>query len=236
MPTFPGNSTPSASFFVEHIVPRGRGMAFRLWHANLTRAARRFEGYIRTDLCPPVEPEPRQWFKFFKAGTPDQLLKWYSIIHFDSPEHLSRWLQSNEREAIIAAGQRIFESYQFKSFSTGLEGWFSRKTGSEQMGLGTPAWKQNLAVILGLYPTVMIQSQLFAAFGIMQHWPLASSMLVNNIITSSLLTWVVMPFVAQSMSFWLQPAHQALSVKSHTFGMLIIVTILGFMMVIFNWL
>ncbi|MGA7937025.1 MAG: hypothetical protein WCA35_25960, partial [Kovacikia sp.] len=204
---------------VEHIVPRGKGLAFRLWHARLTWSARQGAGFVRADLCPPVRGKD---------------LKWYSIIHFDTPEHLNLWLKSEAREELIQAGQKIFASYQFKSFSTGLEGWFSSKTQSEQFGLGPSAWKQNIAVVLGLYPIVMLQSMLFNSLEIMESWSPASSMLVNNLITSSILTWAVMPLVTRSLSFWLQPASQPIPTKSNVFGTAIIAGSLIAMMVAFN--
>lgn len=210
---------PYASLVVEHIVPKGKELAFRLWHANLTQSAKRFKGYIRTDLYPPVK---------------GLQLKWYSIVHFDSPDHLNLWLKSDDHKKLIEAGQKIFETYQFKSFATGLEGWFSRKTGSEQLGLDPPAWKQNFAVLFGLYPTVMIQSLLFATLSVMKQWSPASSMLVNNLLTCSLLTWIVMPFVTRLMSFWLQSAHQPSSVKEDILGIGIVAISLGLMVVIFK--
>lgn len=212
-------SIPTASLVIEHIVPRGKGLEFRWWHSKLTRAASRHQGYLRTDLCAPIKGSQ---------------LKWYSILHFDSPENLNRWLKSQERDKLIESGRKIFKTYQFKSFSTGLEGWFSHQTGSEQFGLGPPAWKQNLAVILALYPVVMLQGLLFSELGIMQDWHPASSMLVNNLITSSILTWIVMPFVTQLMNFWLQPAHQPMPTKTNLLGTAIIAGCLGVALVLFN--
>jgi len=233
--TFQASTPPLASLVVEHIVPSKSGLAFRRWHATLTQAAKQFQGYIRTDLCPPVASEPRKWYALFSIDQAEQQLKWYSITHFDAPDHLNLWLKSSEREVILESGRKIFESYQFKSFTTGFEGWFSRQATSEQSGLGPPAWKQNLAVVLGLYPTVMLQSSLFAALGILQHWSLPSAMLVNNLITSSVLTWVVMPLVTRWLNFWLQPAYLPVSTQSNLVGLLLIATLLGLMVVVFNW-
>lgn len=209
----------SASLVIEHFVPRGKGLEFRWWHSKLTRSASRHKGYLRTDLCPPIKGSQ---------------LKWYSILHFDSSENLNRWLKSEDREKLIESGRKIFKTYQFKSFSTGLEGWFSHQTGSEQLGLGPPAWKQNLAVILGLYPVVMLQAILFNQLGLMRHWSPASSMLANNLITSSILTWIVMPFVTRLMNFWLQPAHQSMSTKINLLGTAIVAGLLGLAMALFN--
>ncbi len=204
-----------ASFVIEHVVPRGRGLAFRWWHARLTHSAQQYEGYIRTDLCPPV-----------KQGSQ---LRWYSIIHFESAEQLSRWLKSADRERLIEAGRKVFKTYQFKSFSTGLEGWFSHQKGTEQLGLGPPAWKQNLAVVFGLYPVVMLQTLLFQALGLMEDWPLAGSMLINNLISSSILTWAVMPLVTRLLRFWLQPVHQELPLRRELIGLGLLLFVLGAM-------
>lgn len=218
------NSLDFASLVVEHTVPSGKGLAFRWWHLKVTQKARRYQGYIRTDLYPPV-----------KGTRLDQPLKWYSIVHFESPELLKKWLKSRDREILIESGRKIFASYQFMSFATGLEGWFSRATGTEQLGFGPPAWKQNATVVLGLYPTVMLQSALFGALGIMQSWSLPSSMVVNNIITSSLLTWAIMPLTTRLLGFWLKPSPQPTSWKTEAQGVGIIVGALGLMVLLFNW-
>jgi antibiotic biosynthesis monooxygenase (ABM) superfamily enzyme len=220
MTSFQPNQAPQASLIVEHIVLKGKGWQFRWWHASLTQSARQAKGYIRTALCPPVKGAQ---------------LRWYSIIHFDSSEHLNLWLKSDEREKLLESGQKVFKTYQFKSFATCLEGWLSHEAGLEKIGLGPSAWKQNLAVVLGLYPVVMIQSMLFTEFGIMKYWSLASSMLVNNLVTSSILTWVAMPFVTRWLSFWLQPAYQAVPVKINILGAAIVSTLLVLVAAIFNF-
>lgn len=211
----------SASLIVEHTVPKGKGLSFRLWHTSLTRSARKYPGFIRTDLCPPVK---------------GQDLKWYSIIHFDTAEHLNQWLKSGDRELAIQSGQNHFASYQFKSFTTGLEGWFSAKAGAEQIGLGPPAWKQNLAVVFGLYPVVMLQSMVFGQLGIMQNWSPPLAMLVNNLITSSLLTWAVMPFVTKLLSFWLVPAYQPITTRNNLLGTSFVSAGLVIIAILFMWL
>lgn len=218
----PQSQPDFASLVVEHTVPRGKGLSFRWWHRQLTQSAKGYQGYIRTDLYAPVQGR--------------QQMKWYSIVHFDKPENLNTWVKSRDRELMIDAGSQVFSSYRFMSFATGLEGWFSRQSGGEQLGSGPPAWKQNLAVVLGLYPVVMVQTLVFGALGIMQNWSLPSAMIVNNLITSSILTWAVMPLVSKVMGVWLYPASQPTSQKTDWLGMLALSGALVVMVVIFNWL
>lgn len=211
-----------SSLVTEYITPQGKDFTFKRWHDRLVNIAQNHPGFMRVDLCPPLRCK-------------DPVVKWYSIIHFDSPEHLDDWVGSIERQQIVASGRQIFHAYRFKSFTTGLEGWFSNQWGgAERASLGSPAWKQILTVVVGLYPTVMLQSQLFSALGIFNSWSPASRMLVNNLITSSILSLVVMPFVSRKLHFWLQPTYLLSSRKNDLMGAFILITALGVMTILFD--
>lgn len=210
------------SLVIEHIVPWGKDFAFRRWRSSLIQEAKRYEGFVRSDFCPPLKCK-------------DGVVKWYTILHFDTPAHLHSWIESDDRKYLLEAGQKIFNAYRFKSFTTGLEGWFSAQAGTaEQVGLGPPAWKQILSVVVGLYPIVMLQSLLFTAFGVMQSWSPATQMLANNLMSSTLLTLVVMPFVARSLRFWLQPAYRIPAIKQEILGLVIVITLLATMATLFH--
>ena len=211
-----------SSLVTEHIVPKGRDFAFKRWHNKLVEASKQYDGFLRCDLSPPLRCK-------------DPVVKWYYIFHFDSPEHLNQWMESSDRKEILESGQEIFSAYRFKSFTTGLEGWFSALSGnSEYKGLAPPRWKQILTVVLGLYPVVMMQAIAFSLFGIMQSWSLGSSMIVNNLITSTILSLYVMPFVSKRLSFWLKPAYRPVSIKTNLIGAAIVTVSLVLMAIVFN--
>ena len=211
-----------SSLVTEHIVPKGRDFAFKRWHNNLVEISKQYDGFLRCDLCPPLRCK-------------DRVVKWYYIFYFDTPEHLNQWMESSDRQQLLESGQEIFFAYRFKSFTTGLEGWFSALSGNtEHKGLGPPRWKQILAVVLGLYPVVMMQAIAFSLLGIMQSWSLGSSMIVNNLITSTILSLYVMPFVSKRLSFWLKPAYRPISVKTNLIGTALVTVSLVLMAIVFN--
>lgn len=209
-----------SSLVIEHIVPRDKSFAFRRWNGRFIQSAKHREGFVRADQCSPLP-------------CADGVVKWYTIIHFDTPERLNAWVESDDCEQVLKLGQAIFTSYRFKSFTTGLEGWFSQRAGAEQVGSGPSAWKQILSVVLGLYPVVMLQSALFEALGIMQSWPLASSMMINNLITSTVLTLVVMPQVSRWLNFWLESDYRPTAWKKDLLGAGIVAIALMLLVLLF---
>jgi antibiotic biosynthesis monooxygenase (ABM) superfamily enzyme len=176
-----------ASLVIEHRVARGKEAEFQRWQKDLTAAVAAFPGYLRTDLSAPVTNAQE---------------KWYVIVYFDTRENLERWVNSSERRILIQEGEKLFGAYRYRSFKTGLESWFTPE--SDEYEVKIPAWKQNLIVLLGLYPTVMVQTVLFSALGVMGSWPLSVSMLVNNFLCCSLLTWVAIPPLSRGFQFWLK--------------------------------
>jgi uncharacterized protein len=209
---------------------------FLQWQSEIREGLQQFEGYLKTDVCPPV------------LGMQE---KWYIVVHFDSPAHLGEWLDSDIRHWLVGKGKKKFGPYRYK-IQAGFEGWFGNSYRSERTNTNTPAWKQNLAVLFGLYPTVMLETLFFSHFGLMNSWSLAPQMFVSNLISCSLLTWVVMPLTTALLGFWLKPQQdtgealgrsQSISTKEslspthiNLIGTLLIVIGYGFMIAIFQTL
>lgn len=212
---------PSPSVIIEYIVPSNKNWAFRSWHRRMVKTAQRTDGFLRADRYRPLAVQ-------------EGCLKWYTVLHFEQPDQLRQWLNSGDRDALLKAGRDIFTSYKFTSFETGMQGWFSNEAGEELNGLGPPAWKEILAVVLGLYPIIMVQGFILERLGLFEDWDPASAMLANNLITTCVFTLVVMPRIVRWLNFWLRPAHRRSSVGIELVGTAVTVLAMVAMVYFFN--
>lgn len=212
---------PSPSVIIEYIVPSSKNWAFRSWHRRMVKTAQRSPGFLRADRYRPLAVQ-------------EGCLKWYTVLHFEQPDQLRDWLQSSDREALLKAGRDIFTSYKFTSFETGMQGWFSDQSGEELNGLGPPAWKEILAVVLGLYPIIMVQGFILERLGLFDDWDPASAMLANNLITTCVFTLVVMPRIVRWLNFWLRPAHRRASMGVEVVGTVVTVLAMAAMVYVFS--
>lgn len=88
-------------------------------------------------------------------------------------------------------------------------------------------------MLVGLYPTVVLLTLAISA--IWKSAELWVSLLIGNILSVSLLTWVVMPAVTRALRFWLAPAGGGSTARLDSLGALISVAFLAFAAFVF-WL
>lgn len=204
------SETSSVSFIIEQDIPPETTDDFLRWQAEIIEASRRFEGFLRTENFPPSVNNNH---------------KWYTVIHFDTPDNLTKWLDSDVRHQYIRTRQDRFGFYRFYSYKTGFEEWLTKQH-------KFPRWKQALSVLFGLYPTIMLQNILFFYWPIMEHWSLPLKVLTNNLLGCIILTWIVMPIVTKLFQFWLKPSKP--SVNIDRIGVLLILLGLGLMVSFFT--
>lgn len=90
------NNISNSSTIIEHIVPKAKAPAFQQWLQNLICRAQQFEGFVNAHLPAPLVCK-------------NDALKWYLIIHFDSPIHLNAWLTARDRKELMKSGQLFFK-------------------------------------------------------------------------------------------------------------------------------
>jgi antibiotic biosynthesis monooxygenase (ABM) superfamily enzyme len=201
---------------VSHPVNPSDEDAFLAWHERVADAERRFAGFRGAELFPPV------------TGIQEE---WTALYRFDSDEHLDAWLESAERQRLLDEGKR-FKNFSLKRISAPFGSWFA-PAGGEGGGEAPAQWKTALSVLVGLYPTVVLLT-----LAISELWKKAElweSLLIGNILSVSLLTWVVMPIVTRALRFWLEPDGGRAGARVNAMGALVSVVFLALAALVF-WL
>lgn len=183
------NDAAMVTVVVSHPVDPADQDEFLAWQDRVTDAERQFAGFRGAELYRPV------------PGVQDE---WTALYRYDSDEHASAWLQSEERKQLLREGER-FKEFELHRISSPFGSWFAPPAGDEEQA-GPPNWKTGLSVLVGLYPTVVLLT--LAISEIWPRGPLWATLLVGNICSVSLLTWLVMPAVTRALRFWLVPGPQ----------------------------
>ena len=177
------------SVVVSTRIKPGQEAAYRQWERRIASAHARSPGFQGYRFDPPV------------PGVQDD---WLTILRFDSEANLQTWLNSPERKKLLEAAAAFTEEYHTRIVRTGFDQWF-------QVGnAGAPppiAWKQNMVVLLMLYPVVfLITAWLERPFLVgqlgMKHW---SALFVDNVFGVLLLSLVV-PWASRRFDWWFRPS------------------------------
>jgi antibiotic biosynthesis monooxygenase (ABM) superfamily enzyme len=170
---------------VSHSVDPALQDEFVAWQQRATDAERGFPGFRGSELFRPVPGVQEEWTAMFR---------------FDTQEHVDGWLESPERKKLLDEG-RQFQDFELHRVSSPFGSWFT--FGGNDTEAPAP-WKTTLSVLVGLYPTVVLLT-----LAIAEVWPTGemwASLLLGNVLSVCLLTWVVMPVVTRALRFWLAPA------------------------------
>lgn len=155
---------------------------FRRAHAEITLVMRSFEGFLSCELAEPV------------PGVQDDHVV---VFAFDSRRNLDRWLESDERQDVLALVEPLIEGERTLNVVGGFAGWFQVDGAVEP-----PRWKQAVAVLLALYPTTLLLGFLQRTFAPDTPW--IPALFISNVVGIAILTWLLMPFVTRMLSSWLR--------------------------------
>ena len=176
------SAEPPVAMVFTHRVADERVPGYLAWRRKAIAAQAHYPGYLATEF---FEPHGK-------------LDEWVDVVRYDSLKDLEHWMESKERRDLLEELDSIVESRHAHRV-TGLEGWFAMDRAGET-ATGPPSWKQALAVLFALYPTVMALTFLNPLW---QNQSLSVRMLFGNILSVALLTWLVMPAVSRLLGFWL---------------------------------
>jgi antibiotic biosynthesis monooxygenase (ABM) superfamily enzyme len=161
-----------------------------MWSEKVRVILERTPGFISAEQLPAI---------------PGQQDFWTQIVRFSNKDHSVRWTRSAELAELIKEIEPYTESTEVSAVRIGNNDWLNFGLSTES-GPGAPAkWKQLIAGIMALYPTVMVVNQLFQRFIPL---PVALSVLLTNAIAMALVMTVFLPQLSRVLRGWLLPAQQ----------------------------
>jgi hypothetical protein len=165
----------------------GNEDAYRAWEQRIAAAQTKSAGFQGYRLEPPV---------------PNVQTDWLSILRFDSEANLQGWLNSPARLKLLKEAEAFTEEFHARIVRTGFDQWFAAATSSQP---APPAWKQNMLVLLMLYPVVF----LFGIF-VQKPWlidkaglPFWLALFIGNTVSVAMLNWLV-PWTSRRFDWWLR--------------------------------
>ncbi len=170
--------------FVTQISPESES-EYRKWIAKMHQAEAKFPGFRGVYVQSPTHQQGRNWI---------------TLLQFDTPEHLDRWLVSPERKAILHEAKDLISSLDTHRLITPYSGWFSSIS---KGGRAPVVWKETMLVLLVLYPIVMLELLLLSPLTASLNLSLAT--FIGNSLSVTLIAWPMMPIAIYYLRWWLAP-------------------------------
>lgn len=194
-------------------VKPGQETAYRGWELRIAAAQSRAPGFQGYRIEAPI------------AGVQED---WVSILRFDNEANLNNWLASPERAALLEQADTFIEEFHARVVHTGFDQWFQTPSGK-----APPTWKQNMLVVLMLYPVVFLFGMLVQGPFLLGQasLPFPVALFIGNVVSVLLLNYLV-PWVSRRFAWWLQPEDGSKT----TLGIGILVGLYVTMIVVFTLL
>ncbi len=183
-----GGSRPprTASVIITYEVPADEEAEFLKQQRRIQSVQAKFPGFLRSKIERPI---------------PGVHEDWQIVLSFDSEVHLSGWLDSPERKALIENREQLRARFKITHTNHGFDFWFPGDTGatSDRHAI----FKRNLLVLLVLYPLIFLWSYLISEpFIARLGAPSWLALFLGNIVTTQLLGWWVAPAIFKAFDWW----------------------------------
>lgn len=170
-------------------VKPGMEEPYREWAVRIQRAQALYPGYRGTYLQPPEN---------------DRNGYWTTMLRYDTQEHLNAWLESPERAELIREAKAFIENEELLRLATSFPGWVPI---DPTTGEGPPNWKTALLVLLGLFPTVMLELRYLNPH--LAFLNPSAATFIGNIGSVAVTSFITMPLFVRWFGWWLFPKQDA---------------------------
>ncbi len=213
-----GRLPSPVSVVMSTTIKPGQEAAHRAWERRITAAQSKAPGFQGYRFEPPI------------PGVQDHFL---SIVRFDTEANLQAWLASPERAALLKEAGEFTAKFRARIARTGFDQWFPVKPEG-----ATPiaVWKQNMLVLLLLYPVVYLFSRYVQSPWLSgrAHLPFPIALFIGNIATILVLNRLV-PWTSVRFSWWLRPKGRPTAWLQFA-GLALLTALYGAILAVFLWL
>lgn len=165
--------------------------AYRTWSAKIHEMESKFPGFRGV---------------YYQSPHQSQGKNWITLLQFDTPENLDRWLQSEERQEILKESKPLITSLESHRVISPYAGWFASIAKKGEL---PPVWKQTMIVLLVLFPIVMVELKYLSP--LLTHVNVSLSTFIGNAISVTLISFPMVPIAIGFLGWWLSPGnHQRL--------------------------
>jgi hypothetical protein len=162
--------------------------AYREWSSKIHQFEAKFPGFRGV---------------YVQAPTQGKGTHWITLLQFDTMDNLDRWFDSPERQRLLSESAPLISSLESHRVISPYAGWFASIA---KVGEMPSVWKQNMIVLLILFPTVMLEIKYYVP--LTQSLDVAIATFIGNAISVVLMSFLLMPFVIRLLGWWLSPSHK----------------------------
>lgn len=170
-------------FVVTRRVRPGCEQQFEDWLGRLSEAEFEVPGFLGREDIPPL------------ATGQDT---WTHIVRFASSADQVAWSEDEFCKALVEEVRPLCTSVHRSNNALGFGPWFA--TANESAHGTVPTWKQFMAVLLSLYPSIYLISWAFTSH---LDWPFAVKLLASNILAVAAVSWITLPLVRRCVGWWM---------------------------------
>ena len=183
---------PVSAVISTRVLP-GKELEYRAWERKIAAAQSKAPGLQGYRFEPPV------------PGVQEDFV---SILRFDSEANMQAWLDSPERKKLIEEAAPLTEEFHTRMARTGFEQWFRDESGAAS---NAAVWKMDMIVLLLLYPIVFLWGVVVGTplLANKLNMPFPIALFVGNIFSVGM-TGFMVPWVANRMGWWLNPARNVM--------------------------
>ena len=212
----PGPRPAPVSAVISTRIKPGHEAAYRQWEQRIASAQAKAPGFQGYRFEPPI---------------PGVQGDWLAILRFDTEPNLQAWLDSPERQKLLEEANGFTQEFHTRIARTGFDQWFPIEAGDTS----PPAvWKQNMVVLLFLYPIVFLFGAWVGTPLLMQRlkMPFWLVLFIGNIVSILLLNYFV-PCGSNRLRWWLRPVGSSLT-KTNLAGAALLAALYVLSMLVFS--